>query len=458
MDVVYLFSGLLADLLFLTNFFSWFIHCHFLILNLFLVCKSTKPLKGASQVVLVVKNPPTNAGDLRDAVSIPGSGRSPGEGNGNHSSILAWETPWTEEPQFSSVQLLSPVQLFATPWTAAHQPSLSTTNSWACANSCPSSRCCHPTISSSVVPFSCPQSFPASGSFPESALPIRWPKCWSFSFSISPSNEHPGRISFRMDWLDLLAVQGTLKSLLQLHSSKASILWSSEEPGGLQSMGSQRIGCDWSNLACTQTPWEKLLCGSILDQGWLWWSGDQVRTSPSWAKLWATEEKQRLSDPSVVQDFPTLGASIRGQTVMGELGRPWLSSLSLFLSTHCPSQMPVATVPVGVFPKCVCCHRFASCGPYPSSCSVWRHLCIGGSHRSRFLPKWNRKAHLLEAPGGQGVDFAEAAAGLGKGGWWQWVHYRRLQLGNGKSPLVKIYDTFSSSVNVHPHKPFQTDS
>ena len=80
-----------------------------------------------------------------------------------------------------------------------------------------------------VVPFSsCLQSFPASGSFPnESVLQIRWPKYWSFSFSISPSNEHLGLISFRMDWLDLLAVQGTLKSLLPHHSSKASILWHS---------------------------------------------------------------------------------------------------------------------------------------------------------------------------------------------------------------------------------------
>ena len=93
-------------------------------------------------------------------------------------------------------------------------------------NSCPSSRWCHPTISSSVVPFSSsPQSFPASGSFPVSpVLPIRWPEYWSFSFSISPSSEHSGLISFRMDWLDLLAVRGTLKSLLQHHSSKASVL------------------------------------------------------------------------------------------------------------------------------------------------------------------------------------------------------------------------------------------
>ena len=92
-------------------------------------------------------------------------------------------------------------------------------------NPCPLSWWCYSTTSSSVIPFSsCPQSFPASGSFPMSALRIRWPKYWSFSFNISPSNEHPGLISFRMDWLDFLAVQGTLKNLLKHHSSKPSIL------------------------------------------------------------------------------------------------------------------------------------------------------------------------------------------------------------------------------------------
>ena len=94
-------------------------------------------------------------------------------------------------------------------------------------NSCPLIQWCHPTISYSVIPFSsCPQSFPASGSFQMSQL-FAWggqTKYWSFSFNINPSNEHPGLISFRMDWLDLLGVQGTLKSLLQHHSSKASIL------------------------------------------------------------------------------------------------------------------------------------------------------------------------------------------------------------------------------------------
>jgi len=89
----------------------------------------------------------------------------------------------------------------------------------------PSSQSCHPAISSSVVPFSsCSQSLPASVFSNESTLHMRWPKDWSFSFSIIPSKEIPGLISFCMDWLDLLAVQGTLKSLLQHHSSKASIL------------------------------------------------------------------------------------------------------------------------------------------------------------------------------------------------------------------------------------------
>ena len=92
-------------------------------------------------------------------------------------------------------------------------------------NSCPLSWWCYPTISFSVILLSSYlQSFLGSGSSSKLALCIRWPKYWSFSFSISPSNEHPGPISFRMDWLYLLAVQGALKSLLQHHSSKASIL------------------------------------------------------------------------------------------------------------------------------------------------------------------------------------------------------------------------------------------
>ena len=128
--------------------------------------------------------------------------------------------------QFSSVQLLSHVWLFATPWTAACQASLSITNCWSLLkfmsteSVMPSNHLflCHPLLL-------LPSIFPSIRVFTnESALPIRWPKYWSFSFNISPSNEHSEPISFRMDWLDLLAVQGTLKSLLQHHRSKASIL------------------------------------------------------------------------------------------------------------------------------------------------------------------------------------------------------------------------------------------
>ena len=123
--------------------------------------------------------------------------------------------------QFSSVQSLSHVLLIATPWTAACQASLSITHSHSFSNTCPSRQWCHPTISSSVILFS--SSIRVFSN--ESVLCITWPKYWSFSFSISPSNEYSGLISIRMHWLDLLAGQGTLKSLLQLHtSSKASIL------------------------------------------------------------------------------------------------------------------------------------------------------------------------------------------------------------------------------------------
>ena len=127
----------------------------------------------------------------------------------------------TSSPPISSVQSLSRVQLFATPWTAARQASLSITNSQSspklmCIKSVmPSSHLilCHPLLLLSLIPAS-------SRVFSnESTLCMRWPKHWSFSFSISPSSEHPGLISFRMDWLDLLAVQGTLKSLPQHHSS-----------------------------------------------------------------------------------------------------------------------------------------------------------------------------------------------------------------------------------------------
>ena len=127
--------------------------------------------------------------------------------------------------QFSLVQSLSRVQLFATPWTSAHQASLSITNSrsllklMSIESMMPSNHLslCHPLLPPSI--------FPSIRVFSnESALHMRWTKYWRFSFNISPSSEHPGLISFRMDWLDLLAVQGTLKSLLQHHSLKASVL------------------------------------------------------------------------------------------------------------------------------------------------------------------------------------------------------------------------------------------
>ena len=128
--------------------------------------------------------------------------------------------------QFSSVQSLSRVRLFATPWIAACQASLSYHQLPEFTQTRPSNQWCHPAISFSATPFSsCLQSVSASGSFPMSQfLHIRWPKYWSSSFSISPSNEHSGLISLRIDWFDLLAIQGTLKSLLQHHSLKASVL------------------------------------------------------------------------------------------------------------------------------------------------------------------------------------------------------------------------------------------
>ena len=128
--------------------------------------------------------------------------------------------------QFSSVQSLSCVWLFATPWIEAHQASLSITNSWSSLrltsieSVMPSSQfiLCRPILLLPPIP-------PSIRVFSnESTLRMRWPKYWSFSFSIIPSREIPGLISYRMDWLDLCAVQGTLKSLLQHHSSKASIL------------------------------------------------------------------------------------------------------------------------------------------------------------------------------------------------------------------------------------------
>ena len=139
-----------------------------------------------------------------------------------------WGQKWENAAAaFSSVQLLSHVQLFAIPWTAACQASLSITNSWSLLKL----MSIELVMPSNHLILCCPLLLPPSifSSFRvfsnESVLCIRWPKYWSFS--ISPSSEYSGMISFRMDWLDLPVVQGTLKSLLQHHSSKASILWHS---------------------------------------------------------------------------------------------------------------------------------------------------------------------------------------------------------------------------------------
>ena len=138
-----------------------------------------------------------------------------------------FKTSWSD--QIRSDQSLSRVQLFATPWISAHQASLSITNSqsslrlMSIESVMPSSLLilCHPLLLLPPIP-------PSIRVFSnESTVCMRWPKYWSFSFSIIPSKENPGLISFRMDWLDLLAVQETLKSLLQHYSSKPSILWCS---------------------------------------------------------------------------------------------------------------------------------------------------------------------------------------------------------------------------------------
>ena len=133
---------------------------------------------------------------------------------------------WPSSSKGGAVQSLNHVRVFATPWASARQASLSSTISWSLFK-CMSIEL---VMSSNHLILCCPfllwrSTFPSTRVFSnESVLCSRWPKYWSFSFNISPSNEHSGLISFRMDWLDLLAVQGTLKSLLQHHSSEASIL------------------------------------------------------------------------------------------------------------------------------------------------------------------------------------------------------------------------------------------
>ena len=146
------------------------------------------------------------------------------------------KTSQNQNNRYSSVQLLIPEWLFATSWTSAHQASLSLNSSWSLLKLMPIELVipsnhlilCHPIL----LP---PSIFPSIKVFSnESVLCNRWPKYWSFSFSISPSNEYSEPIPFRMDWLDLLAVQGTLKNLVQQHSSKASVLWHSGNGNSLQ--------------------------------------------------------------------------------------------------------------------------------------------------------------------------------------------------------------------------------
>ena len=173
----------------------------------------------------------------------------------------------------SSVQSLSHVQLFATPWIAARQASLSITISrsslklTSIESVMPSSHLilCRPLFLLPPIP-------PSIRAFSnESTLRMRWPKYWSFSFSIIPSKEHPGLISFRMDWLNLFAVQGTLKSLLQHHSSKASILRCSagDYRFGLREIGQSEL------IVLSETEWGEVW----LDPAgtWMLWVGpDQV--------------------------------------------------------------------------------------------------------------------------------------------------------------------------------------
>ena len=141
----------------------------------------------------------------------------------NQSSILAWRILWTQKPGgLQSVQSLSHVRFFVTPWTIARQASLSITNSWSLLKFMSIESVM---LSNLLILFHplllLPSIFPSISVLSnESVLRIRWPKYWSFSFSISPSNEYSGLIPFRMDWSGLLSVQGTLKSLLQHHSSK----------------------------------------------------------------------------------------------------------------------------------------------------------------------------------------------------------------------------------------------
>ena len=147
----------------------------------------------------------------------------------NADSLWPFFVTATLKAVFSSVQLLSRVWLFTTPWTAAVQASQTSSSPELYPSSCPLHQWCHPAISSSdALFFLLPLIFPSIRDFSnELSVHIRWLKYWSFSFTISPSSEYSGLISLKIDWFDLLAVHGTFRSLPQHHNWKASILWHS---------------------------------------------------------------------------------------------------------------------------------------------------------------------------------------------------------------------------------------
>ena len=221
---------------------------------------------------------------------------------------------WTRL-QFSSVQSLSCVWLFATPWIAAHQASLSITNSrnpytpMSIELMMPSNHLilCHPLLLLSSI-------FPSISVFSnESVLRIRWPKYWSFSFSISPSSVYSGLIFFRMDWLDLLAVEGTLKSLLQYHSSKASILWCS---GFFIVQLSHSYMTTGKIIALTTWPLWKMSCLSFLIY-YLGWSLEKAMAPHSSTLAWKIP---RMEEPGGLQSIGSL-----------RVGHDWATSLFTFM-------------------------------------------------------------------------------------------------------------------------------
>ena len=191
-------------------------------------------------------------------------------------------------------------------------------------DSCLSSQWCHPAISSSVIPFSsCPQSLPASVFSNESTLRMRWPKYWSFSFSSIPSKEHPGLIFFRMAWLDLLAVQGTLKGLLQHHSSKASIL---QHSAFFIIQLSHPYNGNPLQYSCLENPRD----------GGAWWAAiSGVAQSQTWLKRLSSSSSSRPPCPS-----PTPGIHSDSRP-SSQWCHPAISSSGVPFSS-CPQSLPAS--------------------------------------------------------------------------------------------------------------------